>query len=192
MPRSGRRRQPIRVQLGEDRLLLGPGECAWLPPVAVRDRRRPCRCRAVSVSPVVAGRHRTHRPAGVACRRPVDPAVDDVSNLAVDSFVDASGAPAAVMSGVAAVRSSGSVVLVGMGPKQIPMPIPTIQNRELTVPGVFRYANTWPTAIELVERGLVELDSMASGHFDLDSVEEVFRSTLEPETLKSVVQPNPS
>jgi threonine dehydrogenase-like Zn-dependent dehydrogenase len=40
-----------------------------------------------------------------------------------------------------------------------------IQNRELVLTGVFRYANTWPTAIALVESGRVDLDAMVTAHF---------------------------
>jgi L-iditol 2-dehydrogenase len=144
--------------------------------------------REVIVSDISA--ERRERALAFGATHVLDPSADTESSLRVDSFIDACGAPSAVTSGIAAVRPSGSVVLVGMGPKEIPMPIPVIQNRELTVTGVFRYANTWPTAIELVERGLVDLDSMVTDHYDLDTVEEAFRSTLKPETLKSVVRPN--
>jgi L-iditol 2-dehydrogenase len=148
--------------------------------------------REVIVSDVSGGRR--ERALSFGATRVVDPSVEDVrtSDLGVDCFVDASGAPAAIMSGIGAVRAAGSVVLVGMGPTEVPMPITVIQNRELTVTGVFRYANTWPTAIELVERGLVDLDSMVTAQFGLNTVEDAFRSTLEPETLKSVVHPNAS
>ena len=93
----------------------------------------------------------------------VDPATDDVSALRVDAFIDASGAPAAVMAGIRAVRPAGLVVLVGTGAETMPLPTQLIQNRELVLTGVFRYANTWPSAIALVERGLVDLDAMVTG-----------------------------
>lgn len=144
--------------------------------------------REVIVSDINA--ERRERALAFGATQVLDPSADTESDFRVDSFIDASGAPAAVTRGIAAVRPGGSVVLVGMGPKEIPMPIPVIQNRELTVTGVFRYANTWPAAIELVERGLVDLDSMVTGRYGLDTVEEAFRSTFRPQTLKSVVRPN--
>lgn len=123
--------------------------------------------------------------------RTIDPLVDDVASLGlgVDSFVDASGAEAAVKGGIRAVRPGGTVVLVGMGAAEIALPIPVIQNNELIVTGVFRYANTWPTAIALVESGKVDLDALVTGHFGLDDVEGALRSTASPSTLKSVVNP---
>lgn len=121
----------------------------------------------------------------------VDPLVSDVTGLAAgaDSFVDASGAAAAVRSGIAALRPGGRAVLVGMGLPDIPLPITIIQNRELVVTGVFRYANTWPTAISLAAAGLVDLDRMVTGRYSLSQVGEALESAKDPHTIKSIVQP---
>lgn len=123
--------------------------------------------------------------------RTIDPLVEDVATLglAVDVFADASGAAAAVRSGIRAVRPGGIVVLVGMGAAEIPLPIPVIQNNELVVTGIFRYANTWPLAIELVASGKVDLDGMVTGHFGINAVEDALNSTSSSSTLKSVVNP---
>lgn len=110
-------------------------------------------------------------------------------SLQVDSFIDASGAASAVRSGISAVRPAGRVVLVGMGAPEIPVPVSAIQNRELVVTGVFRYANTWPAAIALVESGAVDLDRMVTGHFALSEVEAALQSAGRPSVLKSVVHP---
>lgn len=123
--------------------------------------------------------------------RVIDPLAEDVARLGldVDAFVDASGAASAVQSGIRAVRPGGRAVLVGMGASEVPLPIPVIQNREIVVTGVFRYANTWPIAIGLVESGRVDLDGMVTGRFGLERVRDALESTTEPGTLKSVVTP---
>lgn len=122
----------------------------------------------------------------------VDPSAENVGELGlgVDAFVDASGAAPAVRSGMREVRPAGRVVLVGMSSQEVPMPVTLIQNRELVVTGVFRYANTWPTAIELVRSGRVDLDGMVTGHYRLDEVDAALRSTSDSMTLKSIVTPN--
>src|SRR5699024_7704435 len=119
----------------------------------------------------------------------IDPATDDVAGLGVDAFLDASGAQPAVASGISSVRPGGRVVLVGMGAQDMKMPVSMIMNRELWVTGVFRYVNTWPTAIKLVESGAVDLDGLVTGRFGLSEVEAAFESTKQPGTLKSVVLP---
>ena len=106
-----------------------------------------------------------------------------------DSFVDASGAPSAIRTGISLIRPGGRAVLVGMGLSDLELPITTIQNRELWVTGVFRYANTWPTAIALVSSGAVDLDRMVTGRFGLSDVAAAFDSTAQGSTIKSIVDP---
>jgi L-iditol 2-dehydrogenase len=117
----------------------------------------------------------------------LDPTVEDVNRLTVDAFVDASGAAAAVASGIEAVRPAGTVVLVGSGAESMMLPTQLIQNRELVLTGVFRYANTWPTAISLVESGRVDLDAMVTARFPLERAAEALDSDRVPGTVKTVV-----
>jgi L-iditol 2-dehydrogenase len=122
----------------------------------------------------------------------LDPTADDVAALhpQVDAFVDASGAPPAVVSGIRAVGPAGRVVLVGMGADEYGLPISYLQNMEITVTGVFRYTDTWPTAIHLVTSGAVDLDSLVTGRYDLDHVADALDSDSDPASLKSIVTPS--
>lgn len=106
-----------------------------------------------------------------------------------DVFIDASGAAPAVRAGILALAPAGRAVLVGMGADEYPLPVSRIQARELTVTGVFRYANTWPLAIELAASGAVDLDSLITGRYGLDGVEAGFAATRDPGTIKVVVAP---
>jgi L-iditol 2-dehydrogenase len=122
----------------------------------------------------------------------LDPTADDVAALdpPVDAFVDASGAPPAVVSGIKAVGPGGHVVLVGMGADEYALPVSHIQNLEITLTGVFRYTDTWPAAIHLVASGAVDLDAMVTGRYDLEHVAEALDSDSDPASLKSIVQPS--
>lgn len=115
---------------------------------------------------------------------------DSLRDAGADAFVDASGAAAAVRSGIEALRPGGRAVLVGMGLPELALPITQIQNKELVLTGVFRYANTWPAAIALVASGQVDLDGMVTGTFQLDRVKDALESTTDPTTIKSVVEPH--
>ncbi|MDI3418643.1 NAD(P)-dependent alcohol dehydrogenase [Streptomyces luteolus] len=117
----------------------------------------------------------------------LDPMTDSVADLGVDAFIDCSGATPAVRSGITAVRGAGTVVLVGMGADDVPLPIPVIQNRELKVTGVFRYTDTWPVAAQLAAAGQVDLGSLVTGRFDLDHAEDALNADLTPGSLKTVV-----
>jgi L-iditol 2-dehydrogenase len=91
---------------------------------------------------------------------------------------------------VLAVAPAGRVVLVGMGADTVELPVTFIQTREITLTGVFRYANTWPLAIELAASGRVDLDGMVTGRFGLDQVEDALHAATEAHTIKAIVTPN--
>jgi len=124
--------------------------------------------------------------------RTIDPTADDVTDLGVDIFVDASGAEPAVKAGILALKPGGRAVLVGMGKDEIALPVSRIQAREIELTGVFRYANTWPLAIQLAASGKVDLDSLVTSRYPLEQVEEALAKAVDPQALKVVVTPNRS
>jgi L-iditol 2-dehydrogenase len=90
----------------------------------------------------------------------------------VDALIECSGHPAALAAGIEALRPAGTAVLVGMGPQpSAELPVSLIQNRELWLTGTFRYANTYPTAIELATSGRVDVAALITGHYGLDDAE---------------------
>jgi L-iditol 2-dehydrogenase len=106
-----------------------------------------------------------------------------------DAFLDCSGAPAAIAAGLRALRPAGRAVLVGMGPDEVPLPLGLLQQRELTITGTFRYANTWPTAIALAASGAVDLDALVTGRFSLARAAAALDSTGTDGAIKSVIEP---
>jgi L-iditol 2-dehydrogenase len=121
--------------------------------------------------------------------RVIDPAVEPVDGLEVDAFIDATGVARAVRSGILAVRPAGRVILVGLGNDDVELPVSFLQNREIWLSGVFRYANTWPLAIELVRSGRVDLDSLVTARFGLVDAERALTIGREPGQLKAIVYP---
>jgi L-iditol 2-dehydrogenase len=114
---------------------------------------------------------------------------DSVEGLDVDAFIDASGAPQAVRSGIKAVGPAGRVILVGLGADDVELPVSFIQNREIWLSGVFRYTNTWPLAIQLIADGKVDLDILVTGRFALAESEEALKAGKQAGQLKAVVYP---
>lgn len=121
----------------------------------------------------------------------LDAIADDsqLRSLGVDVLLECSGATPAVRAGLEALAPAGTAVLVGMGADEIALPISLIQNRELVVTGIFRYANTWPTAIDLVRTGRVDLDSLVTGRYGLDEVEPALLASTASTSLKTMIRP---
>lgn len=175
-----------RFGLGSRVLITGGGPIG----IVTAQVARACGAAEIIVTDISAQRRETALTFGATSV--IDPAAVDVAGLGlrVDAYVDASGSTAAVQSGLRNVRPEGYVVLVGMGVETVPLPVPVIQNNELWVTGIFRYNNTWPTAVQLVESGAVDLDRMVTNHYGLAEVEAALSSTVLPGTIKSVVTPN--
>ncbi|MCA2218816.1 NAD(P)-dependent alcohol dehydrogenase [Jidongwangia harbinensis] len=105
-------------------------------------------------------------------------------------LLECSGAAAAATAGLAALDRAGRAVLIGMGSDDLPLPVSVIQARELTITGTFRYANTWPTAIDLAASGRVDLDALVTGHYDLADAGLALTAARDvPGSVKVIVRP---
>jgi L-iditol 2-dehydrogenase len=108
-----------------------------------------------------------------------------------DILLECSGNPRATWDAFSTVVRAGRVVLVGMGGDELRLPLPHLQDREITLTGAFRYANTWPTAIQLAASGRVDLDAVVTGHYDLASAEAALTAARsDPTAVKVIVQPS--
>lgn len=175
--------QKARISAGSSVLIAGAGPVG----LVTAQVARAFGATEVIVTDIDASRRANAAKFGAT--RVLDPAAEDVRSLTVDAFIDASGAARAVIDGIHAVRPAGTVVLVGMGGSDYPLPISRIQNRELLLTGVFRYANTWPIARALVASGMVDLDAMVTARFGLEGVEDALNADRQPGSIKAVVIP---
>jgi L-iditol 2-dehydrogenase len=109
----------------------------------------------------------------------------------VDAVIECSGHPAALVAGIEALRPAGTAVVVGMGPgPTAEVPLSLIQTRELWLTGTFRYANTYPAAIELAATGRVDVAALITGHYDLHETEDALRAGYDDAaSIKVMVHP---
>jgi L-iditol 2-dehydrogenase len=116
------------------------------------------------------------------------------SGVEVDALIECSGNERALGDGIRCIRPAGTAVVVGMGPgEESSIPLALIQSREIWLTGTFRYANTYPAAIELAATGKVDLDAIVTGYYGLDDTEEALQaSRKDPANVKLMVIPNSS
>ncbi len=116
------------------------------------------------------------------------------AGLEVDVLIECSGNQRALNDGIRCIRPAGTAVVVGMGPgEESSIPLALIQNREIWLTGTFRYANTYPAAIELAATGKVDLDAIVTGYYGLEDTEEALQaSRKDPGNVKPMVVPNSS
>jgi L-iditol 2-dehydrogenase len=104
----------------------------------------------------------------------------------VDAWIECSGAPAAIAGGLALVKRSGKVVLVGLaGPETIPIPWNTILYRELDLFGCFSSPpSSWALALEAAPQEQHKLRRIVTAILPLERWQEGFAMMRRGEGVK--------
>lgn len=107
----------------------------------------------------------------------------------VDVAFDAAGSPEAVDDAFDAVRPGGKVILVGIPDDDKTSFNASLARRKgLTIKLVRRMKHTYPRAIELVSKGLVDVRSIVTHHFPLEQAVQAFQVAQRREGLKVVIE----
>jgi len=117
---------------------------------------------------------------------------DLVEDSRYDVVFEAAWAGEAVQQAALLARPGARVVLVGIpGDDTCTVQHALARRKGLTLKFARRMKHTYPAAIALVERGLVNLDDLVSDTFPLDSVQRAFerQAHLEPGVVKVMVHP---
>ncbi|MGK9263421.1 NAD(P)-dependent alcohol dehydrogenase [Sinorhizobium meliloti] len=96
-----------------------------------------------------------------------------------DVVFECSGAAPAILALPGLARPGGTVVLVGMPVDPVPFDIVGMQAKELRIETVFRYANVYDRAIELIASGKVDLKPLISATIPFDESIAAFDRAVE-------------
>jgi L-iditol 2-dehydrogenase len=107
----------------------------------------------------------------------------------VDVAFEAAGTQDAVDTAFAAVSTGGKVVLAGIpDDDRTSFSASTARRKGLTIKLVRRMKHTYPRAIELVSKDLVDVRSIVTHRFPLEQAREAFRVAERREGLKVIVE----
>jgi len=93
-----------------------------------------------------------------------------------DVTLECSGAESSVKLAIYATKSGGCILLVGMGPPEIKIPIISAAVREVDIKGVFRYRNCYPLALWLVSTKKIDLAPLITHRYTLEDTLDAFET----------------
>lgn len=107
---------------------------------------------------------------------PEDIAANIVQDLGIEPSVaiECTGSQPSIATAIFAVIFGGTVFAIGVGKSELELPYMRLSTRELDLKFQYRYVNTWPRAIRLVEGGLVNLRGLLTHRFDVEDAQKAF------------------
>ena len=102
--------------------------------------------------------------------------------------LECTGVESSVNSAIYSVKFGGKVFVIGVGKPEMQLPFMRLSTQEIDLQFQYRYANTWPRAIRLVESGVVKLEQLVTHRFDLEDAVKAFETAADPKTGAIKVQ----
>ena len=91
-----------------------------------------------------------------------------------DVVFETAGIPATASQTSHIVKKGGTIVLVGNILQDVPFSFRNLYKKEAEVRAVFRYCNTYPTAIEAVANGRLDANAIVTNRYDFADAEQAF------------------
>jgi L-iditol 2-dehydrogenase len=111
----------------------------------------------------------------------------------VTVVIESSGNQRAVADTVKVVNRGGRIVFVGMpAVNEIPLDINQIIDGEIDVYGIFRYANTYPAAIQALSSSRVDIEKVITHKYALSDIKEAVEMarTQKDTSIKIMIYPD--
>lgn len=187
------------LRLGDAVLICGAGpiglaalicaRAAGAHPIVITDLDEGRLQFAESLAP---GRVRTLRVGGPPSAKGLQPEtaealakriVEAMGGVEPDVALECTGAEPSIRAAIEAVRFGGTVFVVGVGRSEMGFPFMRLSTREVELRFQYRYANTWPRAIRLLEGGVLsDVRKMVTHRFPLEDAVRAFQTSADPKS----------
>lgn len=116
--------------------------------------------------------------------------IKDTLGAYPDITVECSGAETSIQAGIYATKSGGMMVLIGLGPANVNLPIVNAATREVDIRGIFRYANVYPIALDMIASGKIDVKPLITHRFKLEETARAFETakTGSGNAIKVIIQ----
>lgn len=134
----------------------------------------------------IAGQYPGIVPVNIGEQSLVDAVRSATDNWGADIVFEASGSPKAFANLFDIVRPGGAVVLVGLPVETVELNVPAAIAKEVRIETVFRYANIFDRALQLIASGKVDLKPLITGTYDFSESIKAFERAAQgkPQDVK--------
>lgn len=134
----------------------------------------------------IAGQYPGIVPVNIGEQSLVDAVRTATDNWGADIVFEASGSPKAFTNLFDIVRPGGAVVLVGLPVETVELNVPAAISKEVRIETVFRYANIFDRALQLIASGKVDLKPLITGTYDFSESIKAFERAAQgkPQDVK--------
>ena len=118
-------------------------------------------------------------PVDITCEDLSSVVADHTGGSGADIVFEASGAAGAFKTLMQLPCPGGRVVLIGMPAEPVQLDVVALEVKEVTVSGIFRYANVWDRTINLLGSGKIDLNPLISATYPFSRSVEAFDRAAE-------------
>ncbi|KAL1978156.1 hypothetical protein VTN31DRAFT_1015 [Thermomyces dupontii] len=102
--------------------------------------------------------------------------------------LECTGVESSVASAIWSVKFGGKVFVIGVGKNEMKIPFMRLSTWEIDLQYQYRYCNTWPKAIRLVQHGVIDLSKLVTHRFPIEDAVNAFKTAADPKTGAIKVQ----
>ncbi len=102
--------------------------------------------------------------------------------------LECTGVESSISAAIWAVKFGGKVFVIGVGKNEMNIPFMRLSVREVDLQFQYRYCNTWPRAIRLVQSGVIDMKKLVTHRFQLEDALKAFEIAANPKTGAIKVQ----
>ncbi|MDC7245378.1 MAG: NAD(P)-dependent alcohol dehydrogenase [Sphaerochaetaceae bacterium] len=120
----------------------------------------------------------------------VDFIMKETEGRGADVSFEASGSTKVFPDILSCTRRGGTIVLVGMSNDPVPLNVPLLQVRGLSIETLFRYTNTFDRAVRYIESGAINIKPLISKTFSFeDSIKAYeYAAAGHPDVIKVMIE----
>jgi len=102
--------------------------------------------------------------------------------------MECTGVESSVNTAIYSCKFGGKVFIIGVGKNEMTIPFMRLSVMEIDLQYQYRYCNTWPKAIRLLQDGVINLDRLVTHRFNMSDAINAFKTAADPKTGAIKVQ----